>query len=256
MKPPVLRTFGGTPLTLPGRTVFGPLARRLRSAYRRLRGGQYSVLLSEIMRQLHSETLSFGLRRDLQINFPAPKAKIDISIRQLENEDLASLLDASSQDPAEQRVVSDQQGIVKAGIPGCYVAVTSDGKPCYMQWLISSEYNKLLEDHFQGIFPPLKKSEALLEGAYTPPAFRGLGIMPVAMARIAEQAAVLPARWVITFVGIDNIPSLKGCRRAGFEPFVFRKDRWFLFWRTVSFQAIPNSQLEHYHKNTAEKASK
>lgn len=239
---------------MPEQTTFGRFARRLKSAYRRLRDGQLSVLSSEIIRQLHSETSAFGLRRDLQNKFPIPKAKIEITIRQLKDEDLAGLLDETLQDSAEQRVVSDQQGIIKAGIPGCHVAVANDSQePCYMQWLISSEYNNLLEAHFQGILPPLKESEALLEGAYTPPAFRGLGIMPVAMAKISEQAAVLQARWVITFVGVDNIPSLKGCRRAGFEPYILRRDRWFLFRRTVSFQAIPDKQLQHYHKTTGGK---
>jgi RimJ/RimL family protein N-acetyltransferase len=61
-------------------------------------------------------------------------------------------------------------------------------------------------------------SEALLENAYTPPAYGGLGIMSAAMARIAEQASAFGATDVLTFVDQQNIASLKGCERAGFYP--------------------------------------
>ena len=40
------------------------------------------------------------------------------------------------------------------------------------------------------------------------------------MAQIAERGTDLGARWVITFVTVDNIPSLKGCQRAGFVPYL------------------------------------
>jgi RimJ/RimL family protein N-acetyltransferase len=38
------------------------------------------------------------------------------------------------------------------------------------------------------------------------------------MALIAEKADTLGARYVITFVAPDNVPSLKGCQRCGFSP--------------------------------------
>nr|CAD6619098.1 N-acetyltransferase [Rhizobium sp. Khangiran2] len=68
-----------------------------------------------------------------------------------------------------------------------------------------------------GGFPRLDEDTALLENAYTPPSHRGLGIMSAAMALIAERAASFGARYVLTFVGTDNVASLKGCQRAGFE---------------------------------------
>ena len=67
-------------------------------------------------------------------------------------------------------------------------------------------------------FPNLEPDEALLENAFTPVAYRGHGIMSAAMALIAERAADIGARNVLTFVGDDNIGSLKGCQRAGFHP--------------------------------------
>lgn len=42
--------------------------------------------------------------------------------------------------------------------------------------------------------------------------------MSAAMALIAERAADLGARHVLTFVDDQNIVFLKGCQRAGFHP--------------------------------------
>jgi len=72
-------------------------------------------------------------------------------------------------------------------------------------------------------FPQLQPHQALLENAYTPPAYRGYGIMSAAMALIAERAADFDASEVLTFVAIDNIASLKGCQRAGFNPIMLHQ---------------------------------
>ena len=89
--------------------------------------------------------------------------------------------------------------------------------PCYIEWLIGSTDNHLVR---VGGFPELEADEALLENAYTPAKYRGQGIMSEAMALIAERGREMGARFVLTFVEKDNIPSLKGCQRAGFFPYL------------------------------------
>jgi len=102
-------------------------------------------------------------------------------------------------------------------IAGAFVAVDErDGRPCYIQWLFGAADNDFIR-RLRG-FPQLAADEALLEGAYTPASHRGLGIMPAAMGLIAEKAETIGARYVITFVDQNNIPSLKGCQRCGFSP--------------------------------------
>ena len=44
--------------------------------------------------------------------------------------------------------------------------------------------------------------------------------MASAMAQIAARAADGGVRWVVTFVDEANTPSLKGCERAGFAPYL------------------------------------
>jgi RimJ/RimL family protein N-acetyltransferase len=107
-----------------------------------------------------------------------------------------------------------------------------------MQWAIPSGENDRMRAFFGNLFPALGPNEALLEGAYTPPAYRGKGIMSEAMARVAENAGALGARWVITFVDQRNTASLKGCVRAGFAPYLKRHERFRLLHRQVRFEPI------------------
>jgi hypothetical protein len=59
--------------------------------------------------------------------------------------------------------------------------------------------------------------------------------MSAAMARVAERALEFGARRVITFVDETSDASLKGCRNAGFTPFVRRRETFRLFRRRVTF---------------------
>lgn len=225
----------------------------LHNAFNLIKNGHLDVFLKELKHRLYSQTLSFGLKRDLQVKFKTPESKINIAIRPLKEEDVSELLKNSPVYRINPRIIANQQSIIDANIPTCYVAVTKDDKPCYMQWLIGYEDRDVITKHFRGVFPMLKKSEALLEGAYSNPVFRGLRIMPAAMAEIAKKAESLQSRWVITFVDIQNIPSLKGCKRAGFEPYVLRKSEWFFFRYKVTFNPIPEELLEEYYQQMSDK---
>jgi hypothetical protein len=184
---------------------------------------------------------SFGLRRDLRIPFAAPEANIPISVRPLVDSDVRKLLNVNAlgitDEGREERMTRLQ--MLEAGLATCYVAVTTDDEPCYMQWLIGPEQNDKVQAYFKGIFPHLERGEALLEGAFTPEVHRGKRIMPCAMAQIAEKATEIGARWVMTFVTQDNIPSLKGCQRSGFAPYAARQESWNAFRHSVKFTPLP-----------------
>jgi hypothetical protein len=107
-----------------------------------------------------------------------------------------------------------------------------------MQWVIPAAENNRLREFFGNLYPALRPDEALLEGAYTPVPYRGMGIMGAAMALVAERAADHGARWVITFVEEQNQASFKGCVRAGFSAYLRRHERFRLFHRRVSFNPI------------------
>ncbi len=168
---------------------------------------------------LHAELTRYGLLRDLGHNFASPAAKIPLAVRPLADRDLPALFGHAgvASDLAERLEVAWRRALIEKGARGGFVAIDERSDiPCYVQWLFSPRDNGFIEK--LGGFPPLAEGEALLENAYTPPAFRGLGVMAAAMAQIAERANEFGGRKVLTFVATDNVASLKGCQRAGFHP--------------------------------------
>lgn len=189
--------------------------------------------------RMYSDSTSLGMRRDLAIPFAGPAAKIPITVQRLASTDDLSALDPTPGLTADERLWRlAQLRLLRSGLPVCYVAIAPDGKPCYMQWVIPSSENARLRSVFGNLYPRLGPDEALLEGAYTPDAYRGKGIMGAAMTQVAERAAEFGARWVITFVEEQNQASVKGCIRAGFAPYLRRRERFRLFYRHVTFDVI------------------
>ncbi len=183
--------------------------------------GQFqSRFAGRIQLGVWSRSTRYGLRRDLSLPLEKPRAKIPISVRPLVKTDIPLLLPADSNaehDRRERIEIAWRRAFIGKGAEGGFVAIDlRSNTPCYMQWLLSPANNGFIRRI--GGFPLLEKHEALLENAYTPSAYRGLGIMSEAMALIAERAIDLGIRYVLTFVDHQNIASLKGCQRAGFYP--------------------------------------
>jgi GNAT superfamily N-acetyltransferase len=206
-----------------------------------MRSGHVRVLADELRRRLWSDWTHYGLVRDLEGPFRAPDAKIPLAIRTLRDSDLPKLLGMNADYVSDRGpyVRMHRLNFVGKSIGTCYVAVTEGDEPCYMQWLMLSRENEAIQRYFKGIFPILAPDEALLEYAFTREDYQGKGVMPAAMARIAEKAESQGGRRVITFVDHHNVPALKGCQRAGFSPYLIRLDRWRLLARRVSFQPLP-----------------
>ena len=213
------------------------LLQRVRDLVRLVVGGRPVEVWRALTRRLYSRGGSIGLRRDVSAPFAAPAAKLPIAVRPLAPGDDLSFLDVHQPGLSDGQVFErlGQLRLLESGISTCYVAVGPDGKLCYMQWLIPASENDRVRAFFGNLYPPLDPDEALLEGAYTPEAYRGRGIMASAMAQIAARAAECGVRWVITFVDEANAPSLKGCERAGFAPYLRRVEAYRLFRRVIAF---------------------
>lgn len=219
-----------------------------KKAFALVAAGRASDLGEKVRNRIRSgayaQQRSYGLRRDLQIPFRAPAAKIPIAIRKVTDGDIPFLFPTAGVevDAAERQEIAWRRQMLERGTPTCFVAVDErDGTPCYVQWLMGPSQNPTIAK--LGCFPSLKQDEALLENAYTPVNYRGLGIMAAAMALIAERATEFNARYVLTFVGVDNVASLKGCERAGFFPYIMRKQEQYCFnlVRKLAFEALPTS---------------
>jgi GNAT superfamily N-acetyltransferase len=202
--------------------------------------GRGRRMWSAVTYLLYSDSASVGLRRDLSVPHAAPTAKRPIEVRPLMPDDALPWLDVRDPGLSDEQVYVrlGQARLLRSGIRTCHVAVEPDGTACYMQWLILSNQNDQLRAFFGNLYPRLAPDEALLEGAYTPEAYRGQGVMAAAMAQIAERADQFGARWVVTFVAEGNAASLKGCARAGFVPYLRRHERFRLFHRRVWFTPV------------------
>jgi GNAT superfamily N-acetyltransferase len=212
---------------------------KARAMARRM-GVRRAVDIARHKEPYRSEWISLGLARDLSVPFPAPAAQIPITVRPMQDEDWATLFDLDapgiSADERELRLHRLELAHERVGSP--FVAVTDDGEPCYVQWLFTAAENERMRAFFNDVFPNLGPDEMLLEGAFTPEKHRGKGIMPCAMAQIADEAAVRGARRVVAFVTEDNVPSLKGCAKAGFTPYIRRTVRWAGLRRTIAFGRV------------------
>lgn len=232
------------------------LARLARVLLASAKARNVNGLVYQLRRRFHSDGLQYGLRRDLAEPFEAPDAKIPLTIRAMRQSDVAVLLETDTQQMSERGSYVRMQRLdfLREGIGQCYVAATNSDEPCYMQCLLTSADNSRIQRYFNGGFPTLAADEALIEYAFTPEGQQGQGIMPAAMARIAEKAADLGARRVITFVDHENVPALKGCQRSGFRPYLIRNDRWLLFRRRVSYQPLPAGARFLFETETASSA--
>ncbi len=210
--------------------------------------GRGRRMWSVVTYRLYSNSVSVGLRRDLRAPCAAPPAaKRPFQVRPLTPDDHLAWLDVREVGLSDEQVYVrlGQTRLLRSGIETCHLAVEPDGTACYMQWLILSNENERVRGFFGNLYPRLAPDEALLEGAYTPEASRGQGIMAAAMAQIAERASQYGARWVVTFVDETNVASLKGCARAGFVPYLRRDERFRLFRRRVSFTPVSPAASAH-----------
>jgi RimJ/RimL family protein N-acetyltransferase len=221
------------------------MIQRIQHTAQLIKAGEWDNIRSVGLERFRSESRAFGLRRDVTVPFPPPEAMIPITVRPIRDSDVATLLGAGREELGgeAQRDRAIRMRMIEAKLPTCYVAVTEDDEPTYMQWLIGPEDNDRVHDIFGDRFPRLQPDEMLLEGAFTLEQWRGKKIMAAAMARIADRAAEhAGARWVITFVNDDNIPSLKGCKRCGFEPYLERTGSWRLFRHRSEFAPLSEAE--------------
>lgn len=205
---------------------------RVKDALNELRSDPLQQIGRRIQRLARQEWLAYGLRRDLDKPHDTPNSRIPIEVREIEDRDIERVFAgyAPGLGRKEKLEILNRLAHLAERIPTCYVAIDREcDMPCFVQWLMTSSANEQIARFFKGRFPMLQNNEALLENAYTPPQYRGQGIMPAAMSMIAERAREFGCRYVHTYVLKDNVPSLKGCSKAGFSPFVVRRDVHLFF---------------------------
>jgi hypothetical protein len=191
----------------------------LRTIVMMARHGETAASIKEVCERIYSNETSMILRRDLAEHHRAPPPKIAVTLRGLQPQDFPLII----------RERPRRLPMLFARIPSCYVAVTETGELAFMLWVIFNAEWARFGPYFKGrIHRPLQSDECLFEFAYTFEKFRGKGVMGAALVMIAEQVVrERPAvRWAYNYIRQGNLASLKGCRNAGFRPYMKREEHW------------------------------
>jgi GNAT superfamily N-acetyltransferase len=164
-----------------------------------------------------SESIALGLRADVAQLPPRREAKVPVTMTPVLGEEFTAFRTTEAVDAEDAVELVQRDRMAAGGVATLLVASSEDGAPMYAQWLVKSDAQAPLHRVTGGLFPHLADGEGLLEGAYTFPDFRGLGLMADGMWQLLARARDEGATAVYTYVGPENIASLKGCARVGFE---------------------------------------
>ena len=203
-------------------------------AFKLLSKGKAIIVFENLLTRFYSDKVSIGFQRISTKEFNSPKSKINVSIRLFEKSDFGTL----NESYRHKRLINEN-------IKHCYSAIDNEDNVCYRQWLIGFKENDKIQNYFGELFPRLNNGEALVEGVFTNPDYRGFGIMAFAMSEIAELGFRIGYKKIIVFVDRENIPSLKGCIRSGFEPYIIMRKKWRFGIRKVIFEELSNEIIEH-----------
>ncbi len=211
----------------------------LRTAASLAARGNVSRLASRLRANFWSDQRRVVLRRDLSRALDPLSSPIGFSIRRLRARDLATIFDPDSIEEQAERAKRERW--LRAGLRSCYVAESRGGHPVFLQWLCTSSDNEALRAVFPFENLAVEPGTILLEGAYTPPRFRHLPIMPSAMARIAERGREFGARWALVCVDVQSVSMLKAASWAGFSPWRLKIIHRRMFFPIYRYAAPPTS---------------
>jgi hypothetical protein len=191
----------------------------LRTALTMARYGDIVAPIKEICERIYSNETSMILRRDMREQVTVPGARLSLAVRRLEARDYSVIL----------RERPRRLPILRSGIPTCYIVTTNCNEIAFMLWVIVNTDWLRFKPYFKGeIHRRLQPDECLFEFAYTFKKFRGNGVMGAALVMIAQEVVKErpSVRWAYNYVRLSNEASLRGCRNAGFRPYMRRTEHW------------------------------
>jgi len=140
-----------------------------------------------------------------------------------------------------------RERMLDAGVTTLYVAHDEEREPIYCQWLIGHDDWASLDAYQPGRYVAIAEDEVILANAYTFPRHRGVRAMADGMGQLLRIAAERGATAAYTYVGEDNIPSLRGCHRVGFDLHHVRENTRRLWGRGSTVNAVDTHGRELWH---------
>lgn len=189
------------------------------------------LISRELLRRFYANELDHGLAYDLTTHYPVPVPETPFTIRELTAKDVDVILSSRNGvlNYEELRDRLERILFYEAGIKTGYAAVTLEGTPCALCWLIWPEENAALRSFFHNRLPDLHPDEVMLEYIYVAPAHRGLNLMHSLTDKLFAIAAQAGARRAVAYVHGANKRSLEASKKIGWRPFLIKRVNWRLF---------------------------
>jgi Acetyltransferase (GNAT) family len=197
------------------------------------------VVVALLRRWLYSDATATGLALPSEAPVRHHRPRQPLTVRPIEPHEQGVFTDTRGADGDGILVRINARHLFTTGIRTCYVAVTDEGTPCYMQYLIGPDENDKLEAAFGELMPPLAEDEALLEFAFGLEQYRHLGAMPAVVPELVRIARANGVQRIVTWVPDRNAQVLRYFERSGFVPYGIRTERYRLFRRTIRFEPAP-----------------
>lgn len=191
----------------------------------------FTPLIKWLKHKFYLKSLYYGLKRELDGCIYSVPSRLEYSLHiasPSEMVELFQLLSNENKDSIMEVVL--RKIFYDHSLTNCYLArATANNEPCYIQWMILPEENPEAQRFLRQGYPQIASNEVMLEHAYTFKKYRGQGIMGSVMAKLATIAQERGYQQIITYVSKDNIASLKGCEKAGFQKFRLWQEARFFF---------------------------
>jgi len=199
-----------------------------------LRLGGPRAFFQQLKRRIYSRTTYILLEKNLETaEVVVVPSRLEYSLRLATEEDMEEAFQlAKSEKKEEASGWVDRKRCYESGYHNCYVARTADtGELCHVHWLITSEEDKVARRRFLAQRIKVKDGECLLEKAYTFEKYRGQRIHNSVQAAMCEIARARGFKRVTGYVPADNVASVKGGERGGFQMSVVSELKLFFFTR-------------------------
>jgi hypothetical protein len=184
------------------------------------------MLLSVLQRRVWSNSPTIGCRTDLTVLPEFPPSRIPIEIEQVTCPGFNGFREALALARGKDAVdLIWRTRMCEAGVRSLYVGYTEHREPVFAQWMITAREQEVLHA-YTNRYARLAEDEAVFEGTYTFPRFRGLGIMGEGSRLMFERAIAQGIRFALGYVGVDNLPQLRAVTRTGASPDHLCVVRW------------------------------
>ncbi len=210
------------------------------------------AIAAYLRRRTWADSHFLGLICDTDAIIAPPRASIpvvmEVAVGDRSRQFVAELPRVSGKDYHE---VYARVRMCDMGVKELYVASAPDGGAIYAQWLVGPEDHAAMLRAISRPLRPLAADEMEVEGAYTFVEHRRKGAMADGMYQLLEHARAAGARRVITYVGEDNIGSLRGCAAVGFGLDHVRVTSERLGTRRILYQDIDERAQRAWDSATA-----